>query len=156
MRIVLFPDPVAPTIPSFSPGATENDSDSVKLQQLVAESAVVSLGDGANDRLDMLAVTATKTIFVDGGAGTDTVKMTEVEALDTLFALMGEGNDLLEQTFVKARNAMTLDGGAGFDTLNRFQSPFIPNLTIKNWEMINGKPVLTANLDNVVLTATKA
>jgi len=68
---------------------------------------------------------------------------------------MGEGNDVLEQTFVKARNAMTLDGGAGFDTLNRFQSPFVPNLTIKNWEMINGRPVLTANLDNVVLTATK-
>ncbi|PYK12534.1 MAG: hypothetical protein DME65_03875 [Verrucomicrobia bacterium] len=135
--------------------AAENDSDTVKLQQLVVESAVVSLGDGANDRVDMLAVTAAKTIIVDGGGGADTVKMTEVEALDTLFAMMGDGNDVLEQTFVRARNSMTLDGGGGFDTLNRFQSTFVPNLTIKNWEMINGKPVLTANLDNVVLTATK-
>jgi hypothetical protein len=135
--------------------AAENDSDSVKLQQLVAESVVVSLGDGLNDRLDMLAVTALKTIHVDGGAGTDTVKMTEVEALDTLFALMGEGNDFLEQTFVRARNAMTLDGGGGFDTLNRFQTPFVPNLTIKNWEMINGKPVLAVINPEAVLTVTK-
>ncbi len=134
--------------------ATENDSDSVKLQQLIAESVVVSLGDGLNDRVDMLAVTAGKTIIVDGGAGTDTVKMTEVEALDTLFNMMGEGNDVLEHTFVKARNSMTLDGGGGFDTLNRFQTVFVPNLTIKNWEMINGKPVLVVNpdvLDNVIV-----
>jgi hypothetical protein len=134
--------------------AAEHDSDSVKLQQLVAEAVVVSLGNGANDRLDMLAVTAITDIVIDGGAGTDTVKMTEVEALDELFALMGEGNDVLEQTFVRARNAMTLDGGGDFDTLNRFQTPFVPNLTIKNWEMINGKPVLVVNpdvLDNVIV-----
>jgi hypothetical protein len=137
--------------------ATENDSDSVKLQQLVVESAGVHLGDGLRDTVDMLAVTAAKTIQVNGGAGADIVKMTEVEALDTLFALMGEGDDVLEHTFVKARNAMTLDGGPGFDTLNRFQTPFIPNLSIKNWEMINGKPVLQINpdaLDNI-LVATK-
>jgi hypothetical protein len=56
----------------------------VKLQQVVADAAVVSLGNGANDRLDMLAVTAMTDIVIDGGAGKDTVTMTEVEAVGVL------------------------------------------------------------------------
>jgi hypothetical protein len=138
--------------------ATENDSDTVKVQQVVADSVLVTLGDGANDKLDMLAVTAAKNMIVDGGAGKDTVNMTEVEALDTLFAMMGAGDDVLNQTFVRARNSMTLDGGPGFDALNRFQSVFVPKLSITNWETINGKPVLFIHpeaLDDLLL-ATKA
>ena len=135
--------------------ATELDADKVRLQQLIAEGVAVHLGNG-HDNAEMLAVTAARTLHLDAGAGNDTVKMTEVEALDKLFALMGEGTDFLETTYVRARNAMTLDGGAGYDTLNRYQTTYVPNLTIKNWEMINGRRVLTPVLTGGVLTASKA
>ena len=44
----------------------------------------------------------------------------------------------LDMTFVNANKSMKLDGGAGFDHLEKHQMPFIRNLTIQNWENING------------------
>ena len=135
--------------------AAEADDDKVRLQQLTFESALVQLGEG-NDELTMLGDTATKTIQLEGMGGNDKMNLTEVEALDSFFALMGQGNDVLNTTFIKARRAMTLDGGPGFDSLTRSQTVFVPNLKIQNWEVINGKLVLSVNPLDVGLTPSKA
>lgn len=125
---------------------TEPDNDQVHVRGLIAlsfdgktGSVFMEIGSG-NDTLDMVQSEA-RNFSLKGMKGNDTIRLNEVTARENFFADMGENDDLLDLTFVKA-NTMTLDGGAGFDNLERHLMPFIPSVTIRNWELLNGKPIV--------------
>jgi hypothetical protein len=124
----------------------QNDVDTVLMQDVFVDNhIVVELGNGS-DRLNMVNALAGTNISLAGQKGNDLMTITEVEASDGFFAFLGEGDDTLDMTYVKA-NRMELDGGAGLnDNLRRSQMPFISNLTVRNWELLNGRRTLAGSV----------
>jgi hypothetical protein len=129
--------------------SSENDVDTVRMQELVCNGMLVQVG-GGNDVVNMLGIRSVSgigtnsTFQLEGMGGNDKFTLTDIEVLDNFFAFMGEGSDTLDMTYVKANKSMLLDGGTGMgvDHLEKHQMPFIPSLTVKNWEFINGIPQL--------------
>ncbi len=98
--------------------SSENDPDTVRMQELVCNGMLVQLG-GGNDVVNMLGIRSVSgigtnsTFQLEGMGGNDKFTLTDIEVLDNFFAFMGDGNDTLDMTYVKANKSMLLDGGTG-------------------------------------------
>lgn len=128
----------------------EEDVDRAVVDLTVVHKWITVDMGGGNDTLDMLAVTGAQGMSLAMYGGNDTVRLREVQLWDSLFANLGEGNDTLDLNYVRAHNQMYLDGAGGTDTLTKSADSYAPNTTTANWETINGRRVLTANIGGAI------
>ena len=82
------------------------------------------------------------------GAGDDRLEVNDVCAVDNFFAKLGDGNDVatINDLYIINKKAQ-IDAGSGNDSLTRTGAfPTAAQTTLSNFEWINGRPVLVANL----------
>jgi hypothetical protein len=126
----------------------EKDADTAWLDHVYAYGNInVRAGDGA-DIIHLDNVTSYKDFNLDAGAGDDRLEVNDVCAVDNFFAKLGDGNDVANITDLYIINKKAqIDAGNGNDSLNRTGAfPTAAQTTLSNFEWINGRPVLVANL----------
>lgn len=118
--------------------ASENDVDSVDMQNVTVDQNITAFfGDGA-DNLIMVNVYANADIILSGDAGNDTFTLGSVRSGDDFTVHMGEGGDDLQMDYVVAADRMDLNGGVGFDRV-RHSNVTAREQAFSLWETLNGR-----------------
>jgi hypothetical protein len=124
--------------------SSENDADTVRLQNLVVLGEVDVSTGGGNDSISFDGVSAATNINIDAGAGDDACQLDHAFAADNFFANLGDGNDYLSVSGLDLNGYSTakFDGGNGIDSLylNGVTGP--GQLSDVNWEYLNGRPIV--------------